>query len=382
MNKTKKIIVTIACIVLCFTVAVVPCFAYASSTTTISETTMGGALSSIWDNCPTDKTVFYRSRLPDDVSVFYGADGITFTAPKSAIPKWQYWCYLADVGFEGYTSIRQTFEIYDYLPNLYFQLCSSVDGTKVHIGSFENNGTISYFHDGKMNSRNIFAEYSSLSDSPIVRLSVNIVVDPLGAKSRFDIDITNEHFVTYPFSVPLDLDVNPSHTYALRNYFWKSETVSNVVVGLRGLDVYQEKYTYTPEELYEYGNSSYDSGYGEGYDIGGQNGYDKGYNTGYTEGSQGAYDAGYTDGHKAGTDAGFSSRDEEVEGYLAEIDALQGYKDGNDALSSLSEGIFKGLSSFLEPIFDFEFLGVKVSTAVGMLATTLVAFFVLKLIRG
>ena len=120
MKKTKKFIAIVACIVICFTVAVVPCFAYSDATQTLSETTNLGGLSSIWDAHPTGKKVWYRSHYLSPVSTSFGPDGITFHVPTSEIPLWDYWFYLADVGFQGSTTIKQTFAIDTYLPNLYF----------------------------------------------------------------------------------------------------------------------------------------------------------------------------------------------------------------------------------------------------------------------
>ena len=187
--------------------------------------------------------------------------------------------------------------------------------------------------------------------------------------------------------------VDPSHTYALRHYFWKPETPFNIQVGLRGLYVRQERYTYDASDIHGAISHSYTKGETLGYTNGYNQGESDGYNSGYDVGHEVGYNEGWALGEASGYDEGYEDGGEYSEAEIERLESdnatlrkdnasLQGYKDSNNALSSLSEGIFKGLSSFLEPIFNFEFLGVKVSTAIGLLGTTVVAFIVLKLIRG
>lgn len=142
-------------------------------------------------------------------------------------------------------------------------------------------------------------------------------------------------------------------------------------------------------EVKSFSSDSYNQGFSNGYTHGFGNGSDKGYREGMTEGynngkSEGmeeGYNNGYTEGKSEGMTEGYSNG--RTDGYI--IGYNKGVNDGVDSANkytflSLIGAVVDAPLNVFKSMFNFEILGVNMSSFVLSLLTVSVVLFVVKLL--
>lgn len=193
------------------------------------------------------------------------------------------------------------------------------------------------------------------------------------------------HNIVYDFDYDIDTNLlSVTCSYVNNNsvdvYKWSSNAViplhasisrADILDGIEQLVLPMSNYTDTIHAIINK-SSTYQSGFNQGYNNGYDNGLIDGYNNGYNEGLILGNETGYNEGLNVGYTNGY----------------VDGYNEGVDA-DSTAVAIFSGILSiamvpinFFLSIFNFEILGINMSTFVSALLTVCVIIIVLKTITG